>query len=335
MSKELFANAFVSYIGPTAALSTDTTLAIQDVTNLALTTGNFRVRCDQEIILVTAVTPGTPVGGVTPATFTVTRAQEGTTAAAHAIGAVIFAALTDQSLRNLCVQSHNDTVVTSRREVDYEDSASVTWTLTDDGTNDRVKLSAAAAGGTGEATFIAPVPTDFTWLNQGSATVTTVGSAQFLRAPATGGQDLRGLEITPGAAPWNVVAKIAPQMLNVNYSEVGLYYRDHTGGSMILANFSLNVFQVQHYTSPTAFGSTPVAANVVPGCGFTWIKLNDDGTNRNIYFSVDGNQWTLFLSESNTSYITADRVGWHAESNNGTYDACNKLLSWKFTSGSA
>lgn len=52
--------------------------------------GNFRLRCDSEIVLCTARSTDT---------LTVTRAQEGTTGAAHAIGAAVDLVLTAESLR--------------------------------------------------------------------------------------------------------------------------------------------------------------------------------------------------------------------------------------------
>jgi hypothetical protein len=43
---------------------------------------------------------------------------------------------------------HEETSVALRQSVDFKDTASVEWTITDDPTNERVTIEAAAAGGT-------------------------------------------------------------------------------------------------------------------------------------------------------------------------------------------
>jgi hypothetical protein len=67
----------------------------------------------------------------------------------------------------------NDTLVATEAALDFEDSGSVTWTVTDDPTNGRVKISAAAVGGGGSAwttTKVTLAYTDFIAAAGGGAT---------------------------------------------------------------------------------------------------------------------------------------------------------------------
>jgi len=82
-------NAISSLTG--AITNVATTLTVASATNFP-TAGNFHILIDSEIMVVTVVS-GT--------TFTVTRGQEGTTAAAHASGAQVINILTAASLQNL------------------------------------------------------------------------------------------------------------------------------------------------------------------------------------------------------------------------------------------
>lgn len=55
---------------------------------------------------------------------------------------------------------HNDALVAAENTADFKDSATVTWTLTDDPANGRMKISAAAAGGAVGGTRTIPVRLD-------------------------------------------------------------------------------------------------------------------------------------------------------------------------------
>lgn len=86
------------------------------------TTGKFRIRIDDEILLVTAVS-GT--------TFTCSRAQEGTTIASHSSGATVTHVLTKQSLLNLASQrakSYYPIFETGPDDDEFDDGSTSGWT---------------------------------------------------------------------------------------------------------------------------------------------------------------------------------------------------------------
>ena len=90
---EVFANNAATTLNGNIT-SGATTLVVTSASGFP-TTGNFRIIVDSEIMLVTAVS-GT--------TFTITRAQEGTSAAAHTSGVGVAHVLTVASLMNIISQ---------------------------------------------------------------------------------------------------------------------------------------------------------------------------------------------------------------------------------------
>src|SRR4051812_31733147 len=101
MAVEQFANNAISTLF-TGITSSATTLQVADP-NLFPSSPQFRLVVENEIMLVTAINTGT-----SPATFTITRGIEGTSAVAHSAGASVVHRLTagvmstiEQSVLNL------------------------------------------------------------------------------------------------------------------------------------------------------------------------------------------------------------------------------------------
>jgi hypothetical protein len=133
---EKFANNAQSTL-QAAVASGDTSLSVASASAFP-SSGNFRVIIDGEILLVTAVSGST---------FTVSRGQEGTTAAAHAVGAYVTHVLTAASLAN-CPRS-----MTAKGDIEYLDGSGNVVRLAAGSNGQVLTLSGgvpswAAAGGT-------------------------------------------------------------------------------------------------------------------------------------------------------------------------------------------
>lgn len=131
-TKENFANVAVTTLATTTTTSA-TTITVVSSTGFP-TTGQFTVVIGTEIMLVTNVS-GT--------TWTVTRAQEGTTGTAWTAGLFIYISITDGSIRRLARQTLAGTNVSARREVNFVVGESISMTLTDDATNDKCDIGIA------------------------------------------------------------------------------------------------------------------------------------------------------------------------------------------------
>src|SRR5690348_4393183 len=94
MAVELYDNTFATTVGAGGITNVATTLPTAAAASTALqAAGQFRIIVESEIMLVTA--------GAATTSWTVARAQEGTTAVAHAAGVAVTHILTAQSLKNL------------------------------------------------------------------------------------------------------------------------------------------------------------------------------------------------------------------------------------------
>lgn len=92
MTAERFANNFATTLTSAISSTSSTSISVANSAPVALQDGQFRVRIDDEILLVTA----TGASGATP--WTVVRGAEGSTPATHSNGATVKHILTRESL---------------------------------------------------------------------------------------------------------------------------------------------------------------------------------------------------------------------------------------------
>lgn len=324
-TKEMYCNQGASYLTSSITNSaTSIAVATSGAYSNFPTTNQFTVRVDSEIMLVTA-NDGS-------GNLTVTRAQEGTTAAAHSQGAIIFSVLTDGALRRLFRQTLNGTNQTARREVNWVPGSGISISMADDATNDKVDLT-ITGGGLGGG-FTQPSNTGFSWVNQGTASIATSGSGLYLTAPAQTSNNMRVRVMTAPTAPYTATAYLVPAMLAKAAIAVGLCLRNSTSGKFVRFYFYNNTNQVDKSDSPTVFNSTYQALNIDASAKFNWMRIKDDNTNRIFYLSVDGNNWIQIYSVGRTDFITPDQIGYFVDANNSTtpnIDAGLLLLSWATT----
>ena len=176
---ERFSNQAVTTLSAAITTTTATSCTVTDATAFP-TAGNFRIKIDGEILIVTAVAGNA---------FTVTRGAEGTAAATHASGATVIHLLTKGSMEARVANRFISDLYANKPAagvkgrlflptdglfLEYDDGAA--WHQY--GPYRRLK---------------APPQTGWTWVNQGNATATYIGSALILEEPdlGTGNPQLR------------------------------------------------------------------------------------------------------------------------------------------------
>jgi hypothetical protein len=126
MSVEQLANLAQTTLSAAITSTTATSCTVTSAT-LFPATGNFRILIDAEIMIVTAVSS---------TTFTISRGQEGTTAATHTNGATVTCILTAGSVKQVVQDSHSTWCgyFTSADQPTTGSTWVFTWTATyDDG----------------------------------------------------------------------------------------------------------------------------------------------------------------------------------------------------------
>jgi hypothetical protein len=251
--------------------------------------GNFRVMIDSEILICTARSTNS---------LTVSRGQDGTSAASHSSGATISMIYTAQGLSQLF---QDDNAMTGYSSLTPQQGL---WA--DDG-----------------STIL--TSSDFTWQNQGGATISDVDGTVFMTAPTDSGRNVRIQERSAPSTPYTYIVGmqyLCPGQDGDAKPGFGCGFRESSSGKLMLLTILSESFFgpyisicVQRYSNTSTLfttlnGPTPLLLmNDV-----AWMKMENDGTNLKWYVSTDGASWLLFFSESKTAYFSGnpDKVLWHA-----------------------
>lgn len=257
--------------------------------------GNFRLRIENELMLVTAVS------GSGPYTFTVTRAIESTAAAIHVKGTYASEVLTAASI----VQAIKDQITAA---------GVVTYTNPDQP--------------------YPPVLSNFSWLNQASSTITQDINTLALISPASNGSEaVSGMYMAAPATPYKITARIDVLIPSANYVCAGLFFRNSSAGTisgLCAAYNSTPCLQGYKWNSPTSYSGNTYFN--VPWYFYPkWYQISDDGTNRKYSVSQDGQTFIDLYSVGRTDFLTADTVGFFVNNNQSSSgkSAGLYLQSWQ------
>jgi hypothetical protein len=268
-------------------------------------TGNFRLICGTEIMICTARSTDT---------LTVVRGAEGSVAASHADLAVLTHIVTADAIDRV-----------------GKDNVAL-WGVS---TFPPLNKLVAADGKTLLTT------SDFSWTNQGTASVSDLGGTIAMRVPATANTQHRIFNVSSPSAPWVVIAAfklfIPGEVTNSNV-QFGLNMRESGTGKFY--TFGLNRqssatqrFAIDRWSSVTNFNATQFLANNPIWFGdICWMKMEDDNTNLKFYISNDGVEWVLVLTEARATYFATGPNQIGISGNHGddstAKDAVMRLLHW-------
>lgn len=244
-------------------------------------TGDFRILLGSETMLVTAVAVET---------FTVTRGIEGTVASAHSAGAIVKAVTTEGVL------------VDFDREHLVYGSASPRLAITDPATEGRAVVS------------------DFTWVNQSTATAVDKGGKILITVPLTAsGDNFRGLFITPPSAPYAVIGAFAFHSerggtgVAAPLPQAEILFRESGTGKLFTiaalprsdaATGRWNV-RVKTMTDETNFLADKLHVGWNYGDGPVWFKIEDDNVDLKFFTGPNGIDWIELYSETRTTHMAA------------------------------
>lgn len=185
--------------------------------------------------------------------------------------------------------------------------------------------------------FTAPVDGDFSWVNQGGASVSTTNGGIYLSAPASASANGRLRVKTAPATPYVITAAFLPLPGPANTPFFGLVFRQSSDGKLQSwgVHWALTAgwaFGSAKWTSETAFSAyyTGSPSAVVSLAGpVIWARIADNGTNRIVSYSMDGQNWYAFHTVGRTDFLTADQVGFWIQGNSNNVVNGMTLLSWK------
>lgn len=291
------------------------------------TTGNFRIRIDDEIMLVTNVS-GT--------TWTVTRAVESTTAASHSNGATINHILTAGALDTLLKEQQGYGTLASRPSSPKEGMIY----FPSDSIYDKFRYNGSSwdAWYRGALVTEPPAISNWAWVNQGTSSADETYGGIHLTGVADVGASIRLLKRTAPATPYTVTGAIVPHIPHAsNYTQCGVGFRESGTGKIIVFGYtSANggfFWNTGKYNSATSFSASYTNPSIDDAIdrSMLWFQLSADGTNLIFRTSSNGKYWRQFDSRAKADFFTTapDEFFIFTDANSSSKVGHMTLVSWK------
>jgi len=244
---------------------------------------------NSEIVRVTAISTDT---------FTIVRAQEGTSARTVVVGDVIFAGITAKTVTDV-----EHAVPTVRVTADDQPASPSAY---DDEFND------------------ASIDGKWSWRNQGSNAEIEEGyNGAIVTATGATGPDLKGREQTAPAGDFTVILKSEMHHWPISFMGCGLYVANNSNGKLLccgrVADNGPNMYATStRRTNATTFNANITLTSGAPVATVMWFKIVVTGTNVTFFWSGDGNHYhQLGGNEAIATFLGSvrgdlDRVGFYA-----------------------
>ena len=178
----------------------------------------------------------------------------------------------------------------------------------------------------------APSSSGWSWVNQGSASLTETGGVDYIYAPPLAGDSAKIRTRTAPGTPYTLVAGICTWATDNNYNRSGVGFRESATGKLIAGVVDQGkTMGYIKYNSPTSFSGNG-SYLTVGARQFWFFKLTYDGTTITISCSLDmGMSWYQLLSEPKATFFTTapNELFFYADANNGTYPSGTTLFHWK------
>lgn len=163
--------------------------------------------------------------------------------------------------------------------------------------------------------FTAPANGDFSWVNQGSATVTTTNGGIHIASPSNGSaQNLRLRVKTLPSAPYTITVGFIPLLHYADFSQIVVGLRNSTNDDAVLVKFANNGQALQFSWEQWNSNSSGGVGSYIGAQGsqmlrgpIVWLRFRDDNTNRILSWSSDGQNFIQLHSIGRTNFVTPDQ----------------------------
>jgi hypothetical protein len=274
--------------------------------------GNFRVLIDSEIMLVTSVAGNS---------FTAVRAVEGTQITAHEPGSIIRHIFTAGALNTAFTESVKtgpiNNLPSEARAGDMYICTDTVYSMVHDGTDWMYFVNGYKV--------TPPAPGDFTWVNQGTATMSSTYGGVLLAdlTTAGGNYDLACIVRPTPTPPYSVVWGFYYFFEAQHFGLTGPILYDSGSGKIVLLRWGTGNNSVTEilYERMNSVSSPNNAAFVYGGDSFVahpmFMKMTDDGSMRRYYIGPHPYFFPIeYYSISNTDFMIPDYYGFHVNAYN-------------------
>lgn len=213
--------------------------------------------------------------------------------------------------------------------------------VTDDSTNNRTVVTVGGGGGGGSGAIWSgivapPSVSTLTWINEGNAVATDQSTGFIITYVAASGTDGTNLHAKvaakPGSGTYTFELGFIPFLRNLNYVRQGMVLQNSTSGKLTMFYaeqwpFDGDKFGIRlhEYNSPTnQFGAVnSVSGNAYEhiqhgGMVFLRVVDNPGASTLSFYWSMDRENWLLFVTRTYTDWINPTHIGAGIESEGAT-----------------
>jgi hypothetical protein len=181
----------------------------------------------------------------------------------------------------------------------------------------------------------APVNGNFSWVNQGSASVSVNSDPSgsiLLALPAETSGILRCRFASAPSTPYTITTLIDFSYYPANFALFGEAFRASVGGKIVVAGFiggaTVRSFVIQKWTDASTYSADYLNVSYPAGGNRLYLRITDNGTNRITSYSHDGNAFVTMHTISRTDFLTADQVGFCMQESNNVAGQSMTVYSW-------
>lgn len=174
----------------------------------------------------------------------------------------------------------------------------------------------------------------YSWVNQGSATETTVQNALVVHAPAANTGISLNMRRSPISTTTTLTSAFVCSYAMNDTEATGCVIGFYEAGSGKAEGFQIvqGFVQVNRFASPTSFGANVLNANKAGSTTqVVWVRLTITGGVITFYYSLDGVNFAFAYSEASNAFFNTAPDNWFygVDVQGPTNDAFTTLLSWK------
>lgn len=171
------------------------------------------------------------------------------------------------------------------------------------------------SGGESQANKAHTVPTSsgWSWVNQGSATVTDRAYSMVLFQPRIASENWAFLVRSTPSTPYTMTLRHRHfGRVGSGNTGWGVGWRTNSDGKFHICRFGQNSswfdLSITGHNSVTSGVTTTTQGAVRVIAIPEWIKIADDGANRSVQISPNGDDWTTLWSGGRTTFTTPDQL---------------------------
>lgn len=170
---------------------------------------------------------------------------------------------------------------------------------------------------------------NYSWVNQGSATLSAFGPFSFVSSPATTTDNVILKVTNVPAAPYTYTIFIKPLIIGLTYLHCGICLYDSVSGHFITCDVrgsnawnsggtSDYLLEIVKWNSSSSVSATYVNMGAPAFTDGIWFQIVDDNTNRTFKWSSDGVNFSKLFTVGRTDFITPNKIGFSFNTNNNT-----------------